>query len=248
MKRKEIIGALSVLLALMLAGTAVVPTVSAIEENMDPVLQVNIFEAEQAARFGMTEISNQLNDFSAWQNGTLQNTGTYYGLDGQKTAYRYEIYSDSRYAGFILISATRDNFPVLFASKGKAPDSLQERTSLARNQAALEASQKGFHLGDEQPLYLGGTFFCTGYQLLDSENQSVDRIVYDLTDSNILDISHPRFNTSLSEEELLSQLKEKQEQSRILWEKILSNKSSDQPLATRGSGYISGVPKYYWTR
>jgi hypothetical protein len=59
----------------------------------------------------------------------VKSSTTFYDLNGQKTAYAFDVLDEGRYAGYILISATKDNYPVLEFSKGKIPTEIEEMTA-----------------------------------------------------------------------------------------------------------------------
>lgn len=127
-----------VLLALLLAGMAMVPIVSADDastqssasslsrgQTLQPAseITVNINEAESLALYSVRELATKDQELSLWSDATVELATTYYDIKNQKTAYALNVLNDGQYAGYILISATTDKYPVLELSKGRIPGS-----------------------------------------------------------------------------------------------------------------------------
>jgi len=120
MKKKGTTGTLALLIALVLLSVIVVPGVSAERDS----IQVSLGTAEKVALESTQEISARLNEFSDWSKASVTLSQQCYDLEGTLTAYMFEVYSDGRYSGFILISSTTDKVPVLEFSKGRNPYSI----------------------------------------------------------------------------------------------------------------------------
>lgn len=104
--------------------------------------QVSTAEAKEVAKKFMHIVS--VNEkFKEWKEAKLSNPIVCYGIDDNPTAYLFELKKSGSYLGYIVISATKDNYPVLEFSKGKSP--------LMR---ALELGIK-----PEKVYYLGGIIY-----------------------------------------------------------------------------------------
>ena len=83
---------------------------------------VSIKNATVAASYLIGQIPSQNADFSDWSGATVVENTTYYDMNGVETAYSFNVMVNGQYDGYIMISATRDNYPILEFSKGITPD------------------------------------------------------------------------------------------------------------------------------
>jgi hypothetical protein len=164
MKKKGTTGALALLIALVLLSVIVVPGVSAERDS----IQVSLGTAEKVALESTQEISARLNEFSDWSKASVTLSQKCYDLEGNLTAYMFEVYSDDRYSGFILISSTTDKVPVLEFSKGRNPYSILTDETDLEKQVQTIASKKEFTVENPRNIYLGGTFYYIEYPMTDS--------------------------------------------------------------------------------
>jgi hypothetical protein len=77
-------------------------------------------EAKSVAKKFIARIS-ATEDFKDWKNAEIGKIVTAYDVDESRTAYIFELVKDGRYAGYIVVSAKRTNYPILEFSKGKSP-------------------------------------------------------------------------------------------------------------------------------
>ena len=108
-----------ILLALLLAGMAMVPMVSAgSPDKQSDKTPVTLDYAKKVAQVQLTDAAYSLPTFSEWKDAVIENDLTFYDLDGEITAYSFSIVKNKEKQGFILISATRENYPVLESERG----------------------------------------------------------------------------------------------------------------------------------
>jgi len=173
-----------VLLALLLAGMAVVPCVSAVENEND----VDQATAQHIAEMHMQSVATMSGDYKEWVTGTLQPSTVYYDLNDHKTAYLFDVSVDGLYSGYILTSATRNNYPILEFSRGKVPDAGPETLSRAQQAVQSSVDTKTQNVGSPRLLYLGGTFYFAQYPVTDSEGSTIETKFVDLSDNSIVDL------------------------------------------------------------
>ena len=104
---------------------------------------VSIAEAKEVAKKFIFRISDD-KEFREWKGVKLSSPIVCYDINDNPTAYLFELKKDGKYLGYIVVSATKDNYPILEFSKGKSP--------------LMRASELG--IKPEKVYYLGGvTYF-----------------------------------------------------------------------------------------
>jgi len=212
---------------------------------------VSIEDIETVASFYVRYIPTFIADYQEWQEATVKPSTVYYDFDGRKSAYAFNVIENGQYAGYILVSATRDNYPILEFSKGRTPNTITELTTRSETLAHERANEKGLIAGKMKPLYLGATFCYAEYPLIDTRGEVVDSVVVDLTVPVIVDFKELQVEIPIDEEDLLQQQQMKKQEANALWDAIEEKvgegvtAAPKKPASSRGSsGRISGVPKY----
>jgi len=100
----------SLLLVLVVLGSAVSPVVACESSK----------KVENIAKKFIKQIST-MNEFEEWRDANIATIIPSYDFDGNITAYIVEILVNEKYAGYIVVSAKKINYPVLEFSKGKSP-------------------------------------------------------------------------------------------------------------------------------
>lgn len=125
---------------------------------------VSVKNATVAASYLVGEISNeQSTDYTDWNGATVVENTTYYDVNGVESAYSFDVIVNGQYDGYIMVSATRDNFPILEFSKGITPDKDPGTLINAEKLAQTQIKDPREVLGEGQPIYLGATFFDMAY-------------------------------------------------------------------------------------
>ncbi|MCK9581973.1 MAG: hypothetical protein M0Q92_16205, partial [Methanoregula sp.] len=105
------------MLALMLAGAVLVPYVSA----ADSYHEMDQATAQKIADIHIKEIAKISPTYAEWESGSVHKSTIYYDLLDRKSAYQFNVDVGGAYAGYVLIAASRDNYPVLEFSRGTVP-------------------------------------------------------------------------------------------------------------------------------
>ena len=212
---------------------------------------VSITEAESVASYFTQYISSSIDDFAEWNSATVERSTTYYDLDGEMSAYSFNVLNEGEYAGYIMISATKDNYPILGFSKGRLPADIEEITAVSDSLIQTEVNEKQLSIKKKTPIYLGGTFYYTQYSLADSTGNIVDQKLVDMTSP----ISPMFCNESVIEDlfgdeaSLKKQQKIKEKEANEQWETMESILSGDfvpETVSTKSGNMIYGVPNYDW--
>ena len=235
-----------VLLALLLAGMATVPMVSAVPNGKD----VDTATAQNIAEMHMQEVAKSSAVYADWEKGTLQQSTVYYDLMDRKTAYLFNVNVKGVYSGYILASATRDNYPILEFSRGKVPDAEPEKLSRSQNAVQSSIDVKTQKTGSPKLLYLGGTFYYAQYPVIDSRGSIVDTRTVDLSDNSVVNLTdQARINPVNTAEQITRETKRAKDANQI-WSS-LDNHTGNPALipakvlsAATGSKSIPGVPLY----
>ena len=233
------------LLALMLAAMVIVPLVSAADTK-----DVDASAAQRVAEIHMKEMSKQSQNYADWNTGSVQLITEYYDLNNKKTAYQFNVNVNGENAGYILISATRENYPVLEFSHGKVPATGDD--SLARSDNIVKSSVKNSDLkiGTPKMLYLGNTFYYAQYPVINPKGETVETKMVDLSDHSVVDpkkltASTPGTKTDPAECDRIRVAEADAE-----WNSFdnynLNTMTSGSTAAAMASGskYIPGVPLY----
>ncbi|MFA6331513.1 MAG: C39 family peptidase [Methanoregula sp.] len=200
MKKKEVISHMKlfkptvILLVLLLAAMIIVPMVSAEPDNTIPDKNfVSVEIATSVGNYYVEQISGSMQEYSDWKGATVQKATTYYDFNEKKSAYSFDVLVNGQYAGYLMISATRDNYPLLEFSKGKTPDREISNQVKVTELAAADAKSQQATLGAGRPLYLGATFFYMEYPVektstvKSTSQQSQDKILVDLYEMRIIE-------------------------------------------------------------
>lgn len=258
-KNKTGIGTL--LLAMLFVCTVLVPAVSAQGESLNTVEASKMISVEQAGKvayYSIKEISMSLSNFSEWKNATVNLSTVYYDLDGNKSAYSFNVIKNKQQVGYIITSATTDNFPVIEFSKGKIPNEIPELTTSSKSLVKERADNEGLTIGEMKPLYLGPTFYYTENTLTDNKGKAKEKVIVDLTSSTIVNSSESNVSVPVGEKDYFynsTYLKQQQEIRKqnantqwITLEKEMVGSSSFSATASN-QGYVNGnVPYYFWYR
>jgi len=175
--------AATVLLVALLIAATFVPASAAESPN-----SVSMDDAKTVASFYAQYIPTFIANYSEWQEATVEQSTVYHNLDGKKSAYAFNVIENGQYAGYILVSATRDNYPILEFSTGRTPNAITELTTRSETLAQDRADENGLTAGEVKPLYLGATFYYAEYPLTDDNGEVVDRVVVDMTVPVIVDL------------------------------------------------------------
>ena len=244
-----------ILLALLLAAMAMVPMVSADETLQSSVTTgVDTDLATSIALLNVKDIAAMSPDFSSWNEATVTLSTTYYDLQNRKTAYAFSVNVNGDYEGYILVSATKENYPVLELSHGKLPNEMPEKKAKSDQIADTFAGEKGFVSASNKPIYLGGTYFYEKYELTNSNGKKQMDIYVDQNSDRIADISNATSAIPLTNVRVASTQYQQQKDAEIAKQWNLQIFALNQGNATinralisaQGTVYISGVPNYAW--
>ncbi|MFA5269598.1 MAG: C39 family peptidase [Methanoregula sp.] len=232
-----------VLLALLLAAMAMVPMVSA----MDDKNGVDQATAQHVAEIHLHTVAKSSEMYKIWATGSIQPSTVYYNLNDQKAAYLFNVYVDGQYSGYILTSATRDNYPVLEFSRGTVPDA--EKLSLSRQAALSSIDGKTQKLGSAKLLYLGGTFYVAQYPVIDARGNTTSTKNIDLSDSSVIDLVEMEKKYPVNTDEQIARDAARVKIANQKWESLTGNAApvaipAAPAAAAYGSKSIPGVPLY----
>ena len=233
-----------------IAAMIAVLLIAAVSAPASAATSVSIDDAETVASFYVRYIPTFIDNYSEWQAATVEQSTVYHNLDDKKSAYAFDVIENGQYAGYILVSATRDNYPILEFSEGKTPDAMTELTTRSERLAQERADENGLTVGESKPLYLGATFYYAEYPLIDDRGEVADRVVVDLTVPAIVDLGESRVEILIDEKDLLEQQQMKRQEANTLWDALekkmraMETATPESPASSRGLGWISGVPVY----
>ncbi|RNI15839.1 hypothetical protein EFE42_00960 [Methanohalophilus sp. RSK] len=230
------------------------PSVSAMSDNSNVVTLNN---AEEVAAYYVQYVPVFMPSMSDWEDATVKYSTTFYDIDGNKSAFSFDVIDNGEYAGYILVSATRDNYPILEFSEGSIPNDVAEFQSKSMVQASEYAVENNLRICKAKPLYLGGTFYYIEYSLIDSSGNVSDKVVVDLITSQSIspaklsNFSSVNTNSVDFNNELLQQ--NKVEAANELWNSLENrmdsgNLTPDAMKSSRGLGWVDDVPAYEWYR
>jgi hypothetical protein len=261
-----------VLLALLLAGMAMVPMVNAgtpvtdslqsTSENNQQLLTadahgISITEAETIALANVKLVAGIGNELKIWKDASVRYSTTYYDLNDQKSAYSFDVLVNGNYAGYILISATPDNYPVLALSKGKIPNADQKYTSSTKQSADKFAREKGLQTTNVEQIYLGGLNFYHKYQLTDAKGTKMGVTFVDLHSNQVVDLMNTSHEVSIPVDsaKIAAVSQEKRDTIENAWINQRKLVSGDTSVLAQANTYqtsslytntVSGVPLYFW--
>ena len=176
--------------------------IAAVSAPASAATKVSIEDAETVASFYVRYIPTFMDNYSEWQNATVEQSTVYHDLHCRKSAYAFNVIENGQYAGYILVSATRDNYPILEFSTGRTPDAIAELTTRSERLARERADENGLTVGEAKPLYLGATFYYAEYPLIDDRGEVADSVVVDMTVPVIVDLGESQVEIPIDEKDL----------------------------------------------
>ena len=238
-----------VLLAFLLTGMAMVPMVSAAASAVN---YIDSKTAEDVAAAHMKEMPGISAEYADWTEGSVEKSTTYYDLDDNEAAYLFNVNVKKTYAGYILVSSNKDNFPVLEFSRGKVPDA--ESTTMLKSKAAVQSSvhNKNLHVGSPKMVYLGGTFYYAKYPIKNSKGVVVENRYVDLMGENVVDPAVRSQDNQLDAASLARYQEQRIVDIKNAWQAYDARKTEQTIAASELSkayGYstISGIPLWPYT-
>ncbi|MDY0386761.1 MAG: C39 family peptidase [Methanolobus sp.] len=230
------------LVALMIISASSIALAGA-NDNKSSVLSIE--DGKEIALFYTIELSNTISELADWNGASVEHEITYYDFDGDITAYAFDVIKNDKYQGYILISATKDNYPILEFSKGKLAQMSSEKEEIAKNLAIKYATRNNLTVDtvESVPVYGSATFYYTGYKANDKVNKTDKQIFVDVVTQEVIDLSEIKH----SETKLDSAKSLKMQNIQASWtdlesrmsENTVSNSSS---VSISSLGYIYDVP------
>ena len=153
------------------------------DENTSTTLSID--KVKEIAAFSLVDLST-IPELSEWGNASVEPDITFYDLDGNVTAYAFNVMKDNQYDGYIIASATKDKYPILEFSNGKLPNKISAITKKSKNEVANYANKNKLNVGKSVPIYEGATFYYTTYDLQDNKNMGKKKVIVDLVTSEII--------------------------------------------------------------
>ena len=199
----------TILLVLLLAAMLLVPMVSAVPDKISPDKNIpdknfiSIEKATSVATIYAGQISSTIPEYKDWKGAIVQKATTYFDLKGKESAYSFDVMVNGKYAGYLLVSATRDNYPVLEFSKGVTPDKKISSKNSAEALASNVAGSRQASIGTGRPLYLGATFFYMEYPVvttkfsIGAQKSGPDNVLVDLSENKIVTLDNTPNNRTL---------------------------------------------------
>jgi hypothetical protein len=229
---------------------------------------VSIKNATLAATDFVSTISATSADFASWNGATVVKDTTYYDMTGTNASYSYDVMVNGQYAGYVIVSATRNNYPILEFSTGVAPNKDAATLLRAKQLAQSQIKNSRQVLGEAQPVYLGATFFGMVYPVqmnrtrMRPQQISNDWILVDLTQNRVVDLNNQRnvgnYSLRLNRTELKQQEEFQQQKikdANAEWDSVENRAGSGTmkaaalvSVAASGSGGRAwlDVPAYLW--
>jgi hypothetical protein len=134
------------LIGLLLVGSMLLCTSSiALAGTSDSILSID--DGTQIASFYTKELANTFPDFACWDGSSVEHETTYYDFNGDITAYAFNVVNDDVYQGYILISATKDKYPILEFAKGKLPQISSDVKDRSQDTISEYASKHSLSIG-----------------------------------------------------------------------------------------------------
>ncbi|MDO9035506.1 MAG: hypothetical protein Q7U51_09920, partial [Methanoregula sp.] len=259
-----------ILLTLLLAAMAMVPivsaadasensnqfgTVSASQKPSDEVTIVDVKEAESIALLNAKDLAVTSLDFMEWKDSLVKHAKTYYDLNDKEAAYVFKVMIDGEYDGYILVSATTRNYPVLEITKGRVPG-YNDVKSADEEPVEKYISQKGLTIIGSKPVYLGSLSYYRKYSVIDQNGTKATDV---FVDEHTNEVVKESWSDVTDQEGAVVKVTgkmqaKKKSDIRVQWDKqrlLISDMDSKERTsllksiqATRSSGYIYGVPLF----
>jgi hypothetical protein len=156
---------------------------------------------------------------------------------------------NNKYDGFIIISATKDKYPVLEFSKGKLPNKIPTVVKKSKSAVLDYATKNQLKIGKSIPIYGGATFYYTEYNLIDSKNALKKKIIVDDVTSNLISLEAKTTLLGKNKVEAVESNKIKK-----AWDSLESKmalkckKSGTESIASTSIVTITDVPYETWYR
>ncbi|ABE51510.1 C39 family peptidase [Methanococcoides burtonii] len=240
---------LSILLVLCI-GIMLTANVSANQfektDNLDPFF-VTIDSAELIASHYKQQIQTSVSDFSDWENAKIECSSTLYDLEGNPTVYAFEVSDKKQYMGYMLISASKRNYPILAFTKNEIPFENSEMKKKSIDSANQYMSKDTIEYESPKQLYLGGTYYLEEYDLKDRNGMTKNKIIVDLITGEA--ISSDELDLFSNENDESLQYSDKEEIT-VMWEELDAQISSSALNSYSYLTYsvmdhkIAGVPYY----
>lgn len=251
-----------ILLALLLAAMTIAPVVSAAESSPGlpqavPAEDVGLTQATAVASANVKLLAGTGSDFTDWKDATVRYANTYYDLNDKKTAYAFDVLTGEMYKGYILISATTENYPVLDISKGSIPGSDSASTQKTLIEAQALAGKDAAGISPVKPIYLGGLAYYNAYSI-PAAGSSQKKVVYiDVYTGKAADLKNTSagFNIPVTQAEYARVQQEKSADIQRSWglqrklaagDKTVIPKTQTVSASLPYTATISGVPVYFW--
>jgi hypothetical protein len=222
-----------------------------INEQTSTTLSIDM--AKEIAAFYLVELSGTIPELSGWENAVVEPDITFYDLEGNITAYSFDVMKNSEYDGYIITSATKDKYPILEFSKGQLPTKISTMVEKSENEVENYANKNKLNVGESVPVYEGATFYYTTYDLQDSKNTVKKKAIVDLVTSNLTiqeteNFSSSTYNAEMVEseeiEEAWDDLENRITEKRADIETVSSQASVYSIQATGYTKNVSDVPYY----
>lgn len=195
MKTRRFVDTSKLTLKALLFGILVISLSSIVfaETNTSPIstneqipTTLNIDQANEITTFYLEELSGTIPELSEWKYASVEPDITFYDLEGNITAYAFDVMKNNQYDGYIITSATKDKYPILEFSKGKLPTKISTMTKKSQFEVAKYANENKLSIGKSTQIYEGATFYYTEYNLQDSKNTTKKKVIVDLVTSKII--------------------------------------------------------------
>jgi hypothetical protein len=251
-----------VLLALLLAAMAIVPMVSAAENGAGllqagPAADVDLTQATTIALANVNLLAGSVSDFTDWKDATVTYANTFYDLNDNKTAYAFEVMTPGKYKGYILVSATTGNYPVLDISKGPIPGSTHASAEKTLSQAQALAGKDAAGISLAKQVYLGGLAYYHAYEIPAAGSSRKNEVYFDVYTGKAADLKNTSagFDIPVTRAEYTRVQQEKTADIQRSWSqqrKLAAGDKSVIPATQTVSASlpytatISGVPLYFW--
>ncbi|ADI73980.1 conserved hypothetical protein [Methanohalobium evestigatum Z-7303] len=250
----------TLLMVMVLISMAFVSTASA-QNNIsnetqysDKTDNISLEKARLVASYYVQYVPNvteKVEKFQDWNDATVKKSEIFYNLKGEKSAYAFNVTVNGEYSGYILISATKDNYPVLEFSKGKIPSTIPKIKNKTESLVKEHVNKDNLTIGKAKPLYLGATFYYAQYPLKNKQGKVVNNVTVDLTTPAIVKSNKSKIKKPVIEINSSRQQKMKKEEAHRQWKSIEKRMStglslSKAKVSSSELGWIDGVPAYEW--
>lgn len=215
------------------------------ETNDNGNIILDLEDGKKVASFYTMELSNTFPKLAGWDGSSVEHEITYYNLNGDKAAYAFNVVKNNAYQGYLLVSATKDNYPILEFSKGKLPHMSLEMKETSQDLVTKYATENSLSVEKSIPIYGGATFYYDEYKMVDEHGKLGKIIIMDLSTKKLIDITDVE-SSDLEEENDIFESEKIQEAWTNLETGMAENRYSASTVSTRSIGYIYDVPYEMW--